>query len=123
MSRDEGQDITIYGFTKKISPQEIGGNKCCIHTRHSIPLNSISLNWISREVSVNGQTKVVRTVQSGSTQVSHCATRSNPKVGDQMTNDSDKEAGRKARLRVVTSTQKTQKTTVTTKGKVKAVAD
>ena len=43
----------------------LGYIKCCIHTRHSIPLNSISLNWISKYLSVSGQI-VVRTCQSGS---------------------------------------------------------
>ena len=37
----------------------------CIHMRHNIPLNSISLNWTSTYVSVKGQT-VVKTCQSGS---------------------------------------------------------
>ena len=29
--------------------------KCCIHTRHNIPLSLISLNWTSKYVSVKGQ--------------------------------------------------------------------
>ena len=40
----------------------LGFFKCCIHTRHIIPFNAISLNWISKCVSVNGQI-VVRTCQ------------------------------------------------------------
>ena len=38
--------------------------KYCIHKRHVIPLNSISLNWTSKYVSVKGQI-VVKTCQSG----------------------------------------------------------
>ena len=45
--------------------KRLGFFKCCIHTRHSIPLNSISLNWISKYVSVYGQI-AVRACQSGS---------------------------------------------------------
>ena len=39
--------------------------KYCIHMRHNIPLNSISLNWTAKHVSVKGQI-VVKTCQSGS---------------------------------------------------------
>ena len=39
--------------------------KYCIHVKHNIPLNSISMNWPSKHVSVKGQI-VVKTYQSGS---------------------------------------------------------
>ena len=39
--------------------------KYCMHVKHNIPLNSISMNWTSKHVSVNGQI-VVKTCQSGS---------------------------------------------------------
>ena len=39
--------------------------KCCIHTRHDIPLSLISLNWTSIYMSVKGQI-VVKTCQDGS---------------------------------------------------------
>ena len=39
--------------------------KYCIHMGHTIPLSSISLNWISKYVLVKGQI-VVKTCQSGS---------------------------------------------------------
>ena len=43
----------------------MGDVKCCIHTRHGIPLGLISLNWIAKHVSVKGQI-VVKTCQDGS---------------------------------------------------------
>ena len=45
--------------------KRMGHVKYCIHTRHNIPLNSISLNCTSKYVSVKGQI-VVKTCQSGS---------------------------------------------------------
>ena len=49
---------------ERFHPKRLGYIKCCIYTRHCTPLNSISLNWLSTYVSVNGQI-VVRTCQSG----------------------------------------------------------
>ena len=45
--------------------KRMGYVKYCIHMRHTIPLNSISLNWTSKHVSVKCQI-VVETFQSGS---------------------------------------------------------
>ena len=56
--------------------------KCSIHTRHSFLLNSISLKWISKYVSVNGQI-VVRTCQSGSFKY-HKYQDGEPEVEEQM---------------------------------------
>ena len=39
--------------------------KCCIHKRHGVPLDLISLNWIAKHVTVKGQI-VVKTCQDGS---------------------------------------------------------
>ena len=38
--------------------------KCCIHVKHNIPLDLISMNWTLKHVSVKGQI-VVKTCQSG----------------------------------------------------------
>ena len=66
IEREEDKNIAINGCRRKISSQErLVYIKCCIHTRHSIPLNSIPLNCISKYVPVNGQI-VVKTCQSGS---------------------------------------------------------
>ena len=40
-------------------------DKCCIHVKHNIPLDLISMNWTLRHVSVKFQI-VVKTWQSGS---------------------------------------------------------
>ena len=40
---------------ERFCQKRLGSVKCTIHTRHGIPLNSISLNWISKYLSVNGQ--------------------------------------------------------------------
>ena len=45
--------------------KRMGYVKCCIHTRHSILLSLISLNWTAKHVSVKGQI-VVKTCQDGS---------------------------------------------------------
>ena len=54
----------------------------CTHTRHNILLNSISLNWNSKYVSVKGQI-VVKTCQSGSLKYIKYQD-SEPEVEDQM---------------------------------------
>ena len=53
------------GADERFHQKRMGCVKYCIHTRHNIPLNSISLNWCSMYVSVKGQI-VVKTCQSGS---------------------------------------------------------
>ena len=50
---------------ERIHQKRLGYVKYCIHVRHGIPLNSISVNWTSKYVSVEGQI-VVKTCQSGS---------------------------------------------------------
>ena len=45
--------------------KRIGYVKCCIHKRHGVPLDLISLNWIAKQVTVKGQI-VVKTCQDGS---------------------------------------------------------
>ena len=50
---------------ERFHPKRIGYVKCCIHTRHGILLNSMSLNWNSKYAPVNRQT-VAKTCQSGS---------------------------------------------------------
>ena len=63
-----GRKIRI---TRSIDAEErfynkrMGYVKCCIHTRHNIPLSLISLNWTAKHVSVKGQI-VVKTCQDGS---------------------------------------------------------
>ena len=43
----------------------LGYLKCCIHTRHSVPLVHIKMNRSTRHVSVDGQI-VIRTCANGS---------------------------------------------------------
>ena len=43
---------------ERFHQQRLGYIKCCIHTRHDIPLASISMNRTRRHVSVDGQTAV-----------------------------------------------------------------
>ena len=50
---------------ERFHQRRLGYIKYCIHVRHGIPLNSISVNWTSKYVSVKGQI-VVKTCQSGS---------------------------------------------------------
>ena len=50
---------------ERFHQKRMGYVKYCVHTRHNIPLNSISLNWCSMYVSVKGQI-VLKTCQSGS---------------------------------------------------------
>ena len=45
--------------------KRMGYVKCCIHKRHGVPLDLISLNWIAKHVTVKGQI-VVKTCQDGS---------------------------------------------------------
>ena len=84
MEREEDKDITINGCRRKISStqhssqfdfiepdlkirvgKKLGYVKNCIHVKHIIPLDLISMNWTLKHVSVKGQL-VVRTCQSGS---------------------------------------------------------
>ena len=50
---------------ERFHQKRLGYIKCCIDTQHNIPLSSISMNRVSRHMSVHGQI-VVRTCQSGS---------------------------------------------------------
>ena len=40
---------------ERFHQERMGYVEHCIHMRHNIPLNSISLNWTSGHVSVKGQ--------------------------------------------------------------------
>ena len=50
---------------ERFHQKRLGYVKYCIHIRHGVLLNSISLNWTSKYMSVKGQI-VVKTCQSGS---------------------------------------------------------
>ena len=50
---------------ERFHQKRLGYIKCCIDAKHNIPLSSISMNRVSRHISVHGQI-VVRTCQSGS---------------------------------------------------------
>ena len=50
---------------ERFHQKRMGYVKYCIHMRHKIPLNSVSLHWNSKHVSVKGKI-VVKTCQSGS---------------------------------------------------------
>ena len=105
----------------------------CIHMRHSIPLNPISLNWTSKHVSVKGQI-VVKTHQSGSLKkIKYQDIES--EVEDQMEKMAvkklitasvcaverrDKDAEMKERLRAVKCTQQHRKIKEATKAQLEA---
>ena len=62
--------LTVYVRTisgKTISKDEIGRKtlKCCIQTRHNVPLVQVKMNRLTRHVSVDGQ-RVIRTCANGS---------------------------------------------------------
>ena len=70
MSRKElrGRKIMmtrLMNAEERLHQKRMGYVKYCIHMRHNIPLNSISLHWTSKYVSVKGRV-VVKTCQSGS---------------------------------------------------------
>ena len=79
--------------------KRMGYVKNCIHMRHNIPLNSISMNWTSKHVSVKGQTVVKTCPKVDNLSISNIKTlilRSNirRKNGSQKTHRNDCEQSR-----------------------------
>ena len=49
---------------ERFHDKRMGYVRCCIHMKHNVPLESITMNWTMKYVSIKGQ-NVVKTVQSG----------------------------------------------------------
>ena len=50
---------------ERFHQKRLGYFKCCIHTRHKVPLVQIKMNRLTRHVSVDGEI-VIRTCANGS---------------------------------------------------------
>ena len=63
-SRKENKDFTAMDAEERFHQKRLGYIKCCIHTRHKIPLVKITMNRMTKHVSVDGQI-VIRTCANG----------------------------------------------------------